>query len=86
MTTAGVSPALLGQSPLCRDLSAAQLVRQIGAIPRLVKYTLRQLNAVQAELNHLAATSSAGKVRSWYVDPVSGTVVVSVPSTFEPYR
>jgi streptogrisin C len=61
------------------DLSTAELVRQIGAIPRLVKYTARQLNAVQGELNRLATTSSAGKVRSWYVDPVSGTVVVSVP-------
>jgi uncharacterized FlaG/YvyC family protein len=61
------------------DLSTAALVRQIGAIPHLVKYTARQLNAVQGELNRLAATSSAGKVRSWYVDPVSGTVVVSVP-------
>ena len=61
------------------DLSTAELVRQIGAIPRLVKYTARQLNAVQGELNRLATRSSAGKVRSWYVDPVSGTVVVSVP-------
>lgn len=61
------------------DLSTADLVRRIGAIPHLVKYTARQLNAVQGELNRLAVTSSAGKVRSWYVDPVSGTVVVSVP-------
>ena len=61
------------------DLSTADLVRRIGAIPRLVKFTLEQLNAVQGELNRLAVTSSAGKVRSWYVDPVSGTVVVSVP-------
>ncbi|WP_350280618.1 S1 family peptidase [Kribbella sp. HUAS MG21] len=61
------------------DLSTAALVRQIGAIPHLVKYTADQLNAVQGELNRLATTSSAGKVRSWYVDPVSGTVVVSVP-------
>ncbi|GAA1135103.1 S1 family peptidase [Kribbella jejuensis] len=61
------------------DVSTAALVRQIGAIPRLVKYTAHQLNAVQGELNHLASNSSAGKVRSWYVDPVTGTVVVSVP-------
>ncbi len=60
------------------DLSTAALVRQIGAVPRLVKYTAHQLNAVQGELNHLATTSSAGKVRSWYVDPVTGTVVVLV--------
>jgi streptogrisin C len=52
------------------DLSTAALVRRIGA---------KQLNAVQGELNRLAVSSSAGKVRSWYVDPVSGTVVVSVP-------
>jgi streptogrisin C len=61
------------------DLATAELVRQAGAIPKLVRYTADQLNAVQAELNHLATGSSAGKVRSWYVDPVSGTVVVTVP-------
>ncbi|GAA2798807.1 S1 family peptidase [Kribbella solani] len=61
------------------NLSTAALVRQIGAVPRLVKFTARQLNAVQGELNQLASTSSAGKVRSWYVDPITGTVVVSVP-------
>ncbi|TDW88528.1 S1 family peptidase [Kribbella sp. VKM Ac-2566] len=61
------------------DLSTAALVRRIGAVPRLVKFTAEQLNAVQGELNRLAVSSSAGKVRSWYVDPVSGTVVVSVP-------
>jgi hypothetical protein len=61
------------------DLSTAQLVRQIGAIPHLVRFTARQLNAVQSQLNRIAIGSSAGKVRSWYVDPVSGTVIVSVP-------
>lgn len=61
------------------DLAAAELVRQAGAIPRLVRFTADQLNAVQAELNRVASSSSAGKVRSWYVDPISGTVVVTVP-------
>ncbi|WUJ73221.1 S1 family peptidase [Kribbella soli] len=61
------------------DAATAELVRQIGAIPRLVRFTARQLNAVQSELNKVAMTSSAGKVRSWYIDPVTGTVVVSVP-------
>jgi len=61
------------------DLAAADLVREAGAIPQLVRFTIGELNAVQAELNKLAGGSSAGKVRSWYVDPVSGTVVVSVP-------
>lgn len=61
------------------DLAAADLVRQAGAIPKLVRFTADQLNAVQAELNRLATGSSAGKVRSWYVDPISGTVVVTVP-------
>jgi len=61
------------------DLSTAQLVRRSGAIAKLVRFTADQLNAVQAELNRLAAGSSAGKVRSWYVDPISGTVVVTVP-------
>jgi streptogrisin C len=62
------------------DLATARLVRQVGAIPRLVRFTAHQLNAVQAQLDHLAEGSSAGKVRSWYVDPISGTVVVSVPT------
>jgi streptogrisin C len=61
------------------DLATAELVRQAGAIPKLVRYTAGQLNAVLGELNRLATGSSAGKVRSWYVDPVSGTVVVTVP-------
>jgi hypothetical protein len=61
------------------DLSAARLVREAGAIPKLVRFTADQLNAVQAELDRLATSSSAGKVRSWYVDPISGTVVVTVP-------
>jgi streptogrisin C len=61
------------------DATTAELVRQAGAIPRLVRYTISQLNAVQNELDELAKDSSAGKVRSWYVDPVTGTVVVSVP-------
>ncbi|MEV5962879.1 S1 family peptidase [Kribbella sp. NPDC051952] len=61
------------------DLTTAQLVRDAGAIPRLVRFTIGQLNAVQNELNKLATSSSAGKVRSWYVDPLSGTVVVTVP-------
>lgn len=62
------------------DLTAAELVRQAGAIPRLVRFTIGQLTAVQRELDQLATGSSAGKVRSWYVDPVSGTVVVTVPA------
>lgn len=62
------------------DLTTAQLVRDAGAIPRLVRFTARQLTAVQNELNQLARGSSAGMVRSWYVDPVSGTVVVTVPT------
>ncbi|MEV0801296.1 S1 family peptidase [Kribbella sp. NPDC050281] len=61
------------------DLATADLVRAAGAIPRLVRFTADQLNAVQSELNRLASGSGAGKVRSWYVDPLSGTVVVTVP-------
>lgn len=61
------------------DQATADLVRAAGAIPRLVDYTFEQLRAVQRQLDDLAIGSSAGKVRSWYVDPVSGTVVVTVP-------
>jgi hypothetical protein len=62
------------------DQATADLVRQAGAIPKLVRYTARQLLAVKAELDDMATSSSAGRVRSWYVDPISGTVVVTVPS------
>ncbi|WBQ06100.1 S1 family peptidase [Kribbella sp. CA-293567] len=61
------------------DAATADLVRQAGAIPQLVRYTARQLLAVQAELDALATGSSAGRVKSWYVDPISGTVVVTAP-------
>ena len=61
------------------DEATAELVRAAGAIPKLVRYTAAQLHLVQAELDHLATGSGAGKVKSWYVDPVSGTVVVTAP-------
>lgn len=62
------------------DQATADLVRQAGAIPKLVDYTLEQLLKVQAELDDVATSSSAGRVKSWYVDPISGTVVVTAPS------
>lgn len=62
------------------DQATADLVRQAGAIPKLVDYTLEQLLEVQAKLDDVATSSSAGRVKSWYVDPISGTVVVTVPS------
>lgn len=62
------------------DLATAELVRQAGAIPRLVRFTADQLLAVQRQLDHVAIGSGAGRVRSWFVDPRSGTVVVTVPS------
>jgi hypothetical protein len=60
------------------DQATAAAVRAAGAIPKLVRYTATELNSVQDELDHLAIGSSAGQVKSWYVDPVSGTVVVTV--------
>ncbi len=60
------------------DLAAAEQVRAAGAIAKLIRFTADQLNAVQSRLDQLAIASSPGKVRSWYVDPVSGTVVVNV--------
>src|SRR5689334_1850103 len=61
------------------DAATAELVRAAGAVPKLVRFTAAELNSVQAELNRLAVKSRAGKVRSWYVDPITGTVVVNVP-------
>ncbi|MGC4937553.1 S1 family peptidase [Kribbella sp. DT2] len=61
------------------DEATAELVRAAGAVPRLVKFTATELQSVQRDLDKLAVGSTAGKVKSWYVDPISGTVVVSVP-------
>jgi hypothetical protein len=62
------------------DLATAELVRQAGAIPKLVRFTATELYSVQAALDRLATRSSAGQVKSWFVDPLSGTVVVTVTS------
>jgi streptogrisin C len=62
------------------DQATAAAVRAAGAIPKLVRFTATELQSVQGELDHLATGSSAGQVKSWYVDPVTGTVVVTVPS------
>jgi Alpha-lytic protease prodomain len=59
------------------DEATAELVREAGAVPKLVRFTAAQLDSVQSALDHLATTSGAGQVRSWYVDPLSGTVVVT---------
>ncbi|WP_432942787.1 S1 family peptidase [Kribbella sp. CA-253562] len=61
------------------DEATAELVRAAGAIPRLVRFTAAQLQAVQRDLDKVAVGSTAGKVKSWYVDPITGTVVVTVP-------
>ena len=62
------------------DQATAELVRAAGAIPKLVAFTAEQLGDVQRELDQIATGSNAGEVRSWFVDPMSGTVVVTVPS------
>ncbi|ADB35463.1 S1E family peptidase [Kribbella flavida DSM 17836] len=62
------------------DQATAGLVRAIGAVPKLVRFTAEELRSVQRDLDHLAVGSSAGKVKSWYVDPITGTVVVTVPT------
>jgi streptogrisin C len=61
------------------DAASAEAVRRTGATPKLVRYTAAQLTGVQRQLDGLARAGRAGKARSWYVDPVSGTVVVKVP-------
>jgi streptogrisin C len=61
-------------------LTAAGLVVANGAQadPEPVPFTAAQLDSVQSALDQVATTSGAGQVRSWYVDPLSGTVVVTV--------
>jgi alpha-lytic protease prodomain-containing protein len=60
------------------DAGAADRVRRAGAEPRLVRNPAAALSAVMTELDDLARAGKAGRARSWYVDPVSGTVVVKV--------
>jgi hypothetical protein len=62
------------------DQATAAVVRAAGAIPKLVRFTATELESVQGELDHLATGSSAGQVKSWYVDPITGTVVVTAPA------
>jgi hypothetical protein len=62
------------------DETTAELVRQAGAIPKLVRFTATELYSVQAKLDRLATGSGAGQVKSWYVDPRTGTVVVTATS------
>jgi hypothetical protein len=61
-------------------LTAGGLVAANGAQadPDPVRFTAAQLDSVQSALDQLATTSGAGQVRSWYVDPLSGTEVVTV--------
>ncbi|MGH3913799.1 MAG: S1 family peptidase [Pseudonocardiaceae bacterium] len=58
------------------DPAAAQQVRAAGALPRLVPLDLLTLNRVMAVLDS-RASSVPDAVTSWYVDPVSNSVVVS---------
>jgi hypothetical protein len=61
-------------------VTAGGLVAANGAQadPDPVRFTAAQLESVQSALDQLATTSGAGQVRSWYVDPLSGTEVVTV--------
>ncbi|MEV6285264.1 S1 family peptidase [Kribbella sp. NPDC051770] len=68
------------------DEATAELVRAAGAVPRLVRFTAAQLQSVQRDLDRLATGSTAGQVKSWYVDPISGTVVVTVPDGADDLR
>lgn len=60
------------------DAAAAAEVRETGAVAKIVPYTAAQLGAVKTRLDTLARSTSAGQAHAWYVDPVTGTVVVTV--------
>lgn len=60
------------------DAASADAVRRAGAVPKLVKYTAAQLGTVKTRLDGIATKTGAGQVRSWYVDPATGTVMVKV--------
>ena len=55
------------------NAAAAAKVRGMGATPRLVDRSERELNAVKTRLD---AASAPRSVAGWHVDPVSNTVVV----------
>ena len=61
------------------DTATADAIRRAGGTVRIVRHTLEELTGVQHELDELGRTGRAGKARTWYVDPVSDTVVVKVP-------
>lgn len=58
------------------DPSAAQRVRDAGAVPRVVSLDLLTLNSVMDVLDS-RADSVPDAVTGWYVDPVTNSVVVS---------
>ncbi|MGC9665291.1 ricin-type beta-trefoil lectin domain protein [Planosporangium sp. 12N6] len=62
------------------DQRQASLVRSMGAEPKLVRYSERDLDGARTQLDHQAARAGRG-VHSWYVDPTSNSVVVTADST-----
>lgn len=58
----------------------AALVRSAGAEPKMVGRTLEQLEQIKAKLDNSAKFASPD-VHSWYVDPMSNSVVVRATPT-----
>lgn len=63
--------------PVSNPRAAARVLAG-GGVPKLTRFTAAQLGAVKTRLDGLAKTLGAGQVKSWSVDPVTGTVVVKV--------
>jgi len=61
------------------DASAVSAIKAAGAHPKVVKYSERTLDGVQAGLNR-HSRSAGQSVHAWYVDTKANTVVVKASS------
>lgn len=59
------------------DASMVGTIRAAGAVPRLVKYSASELDAVVAKLDR-SVSNRPSSVTEWYVDSATNSVVVSV--------
>jgi streptogrisin C len=65
--------------------TAAQTVRAAGAEPRVVEYSLVELERTKQALDRLAQESGAGQVRSWGIDVIRDRVhVITGADTDDP--
>ena len=65
------------------DERAADEVREAGATPRMVRYSLAELEDVSGQLDRDGEAGRAGHVVSMGMDPEANAVVVTIPASAE---